>query len=108
MDENQDDPKNSQSWEKRSTTDPDATLATSCRQQKAEPCYKQHSAVDDRAGVVVDVLTTTGAVNESSVVLEQMREVQLATGKIPARVTADAGYAYAKIYRGLEEIGMIQ
>jgi transposase len=104
--ENQDDPKNSQSSEKRSTTDPDATLATSCRQQKAEPCYKQHSAVDDRAGVVVDVITTSGAVNESSVVLEQIREVQLATGKIPARVTADAGYAYAKIYRGLEEIGI--
>jgi len=92
--------------EKRSTTDPDATLATSCRQQKAEPCYKQHCAVDDRAGVVVSVITTTGAVNESSVVLEQAQDVQANLNRTPKSMTADAGYAYAKIYRGLEELGI--
>lgn len=92
--------------EKRSTTDPDATLATSCRRQKAEPCYKQHSAVDDRVGVVVSVITTTGAVNESSVVLEQVHDIEANLNRRPACLTADAGYAYAKIYRGLEELGI--
>lgn len=92
--------------EKRSTTDPDATLTTSCRKQKAEPCYKQHSAVDDRAGVVVSVITTTGAVNESSVFLDQVEDVQTNLNRTPTCMTADAGYAYAKIYRGLEERGI--
>jgi transposase len=67
--ENQDTETKAMVLEKRSTTDPDATLATSGRRQKSQPCYKQHSAVDDCAGVVVSVITTTGAVNESSVVL---------------------------------------
>lgn len=106
LDENQDIEAKPTVSEKRSTTDPDATLATSCRQQKAEPCYKQHSAVDDRLGVVVSVITTTGAVNESSVVLEQVDDVQANPNKMPTHVTADAGYAYAKIYRGLEELGI--
>ena len=43
-----------------SPTDPEATMTTSCRQYRLEPCYKQHTAVDDRAGVIVDVAVTTG------------------------------------------------
>ncbi len=35
---------------KYSPTDPDATMATSCKQYRMEPCYKQHAAVDDQAG----------------------------------------------------------
>jgi transposase len=104
--ENQDSEAKSTTLEKRSTTDPEATLATSCRHQKAEPCYKQHSAVDDRAGVVVSVITTTGAVNESSVLLEQAEDMQANLNRTPTCMTADAGYAYAKIYRGLEERGI--
>ena len=104
--ENQDSEVKATVSEKRSTTDPEATLATSCRRQKVEPCYKQHSAVDDGAGVIVSVITTTGAVNESSVVLEQVHDVQVNLNKTPICITADAGYAYAKIYRGLEELGI--
>jgi len=93
--------------EKRSTTDPEASLATSCRHQKVEPCYKQHSAVDDCMGVVVSVITTTGAINESSVFLDQVEDVQTNLNRTPTCMTADAGYAYAKIYRGLEERGIV-
>lgn len=48
---------------KVSTTDPEASLTTSCKQQRLEPCYKQHTAVDDKAGVIVDLQgpTTAGA-----------------------------------------------
>lgn len=105
--ENQDSEAKATTLEKRSTTDPEATLATSCRHQKAEPCYKQHSAVDDQAGVVVSVITTTGAVNESSVFLDQVEDVQTNLNRTPTCMTADAGYAYAKIYRGLEERGIV-
>jgi transposase len=91
---------------KYSRTDPDATLATASRRQKAEPSYKQHTAVDDRVGVILDVQTTTGAVNESNVVLQQVRRVQQNIGKPIACVTADAGYAYARIYQGFEQDGI--
>jgi len=91
---------------KYSTTDPDATVATASRRQKAEPSYKQHTAVDDRAGVILDVQTTTGAVNESNVILHQIRRVRDNICKQISCVTADAGYAYARIYQGLEQSGI--
>lgn len=40
-------------------TDPDATMATSSK-APLRPASKQHTAVDDRAGVVVDVGIPTG------------------------------------------------
>ena len=42
-------------------TDPDATMATNARNRHLEPCYKQHTAVDDKVGVILDVAVTTGA-----------------------------------------------
>ena len=36
-------------------TDPDATMATSGRNRRFEPAYKQHTAVDDVRGVSLDV-----------------------------------------------------
>ena len=51
---------------KYSPTDPDATLTTSCKQYRMEPCYKQHTAVDDRAGVIVDVEVSTGEASEAT------------------------------------------
>jgi len=36
---------------KMSLTDPEATMATSSRGHYLEPTYKQHTAVDDRAGI---------------------------------------------------------
>ena len=51
---------------KRSTTDPDATMTTSSHTYRMEPFYKQHGAVDDTCGVVVDVDITTGQQSEGS------------------------------------------
>lgn len=51
-------------FKKVSTTDPDATMATSARNRRLEPAYKQHTAVDDLRGVILDVNVTTGEVNE--------------------------------------------
>ncbi len=43
---------------KVSRTDADASMATSAYNRRLEPCYKQHTAVDDARGVVLDVAVT--------------------------------------------------
>jgi len=88
---------------KRSTTDPDATMTTSRKDQKMEPSYKQHTAVEDQSGVVVDVEVTTGEANEGKQLLEQLERVAANTGKTPSTATADASYAHAANYAALEE-----
>lgn len=83
-------------------TDPDALMATSGRNRRLEPSYKQHAVVDDAHGVVLDVEVTTGEVNEGQVVLERIDAAAATTGAAIRTMTADAGYAYAKVYGGLE------
>ena len=89
-----------------STTDPDCAMATSSRRRFSEPCYKQHVAVDDRAGVVVDILVTRGDVNEGNVLAQQVAHAEELTGRSAEAVTADAGYAYGKVYAALEQRGI--
>ena len=91
---------------KRSTTDPDATMTTSRRDQRLEPSFKQHTAVDDQAGVVVDVALTTGEVNEGGQLLEQLERIETTTGTRIQTVTADKSYAHTANYHGLEERGI--
>lgn len=50
------------------TTDPDATMATNGRNRRLKPAYKQYTAVDDVAGVIVDVEVATGEQNEGMAV----------------------------------------
>ncbi len=88
------------------TTDPDATMATNARNRRLEPAYKQHTAVDDKVGVILDVAVTTGQTNEGEMIEPQVDEVQATTGNDIETVTADAGYAYAKVYGALERRGI--
>jgi transposase len=83
-------------------TDPDATMATSGRNRRLEPSYKQHGTVDDECGVILDVEVTTGEINEGQAILERLDAVATVTGTCIDTVTADAGYAYAKVFAGLE------
>lgn len=46
-------------YKKVCTTDPDASMATNARNRRLEPSYKQHTAVDDKVGVILDVAVTT-------------------------------------------------
>ena len=98
--------KQSGRYKKRSRTDPDASMATTRRGRRLEPSYKQHTAVDDRAGVVLDVTITTGEINEGGVLDEQLGAIEHATGRTARAVTADAGYACGKVYRALEVRGV--
>ena len=90
---------------KVSRTDPDASMATAAENRQLEPYYKQHTAVDDARGVVLDVLVTTGAVSERETIEAQVDEVRAIAGREIETVTANAGYAYARD-GGLERRGI--
>lgn len=87
---------------KRSTTDPDATMTTSSHTHRMEPFYKQHGAVDDQCGVIVDVDVTTGEANEGSQLPDQIKRIEENTGLDIDTLSADAGYAHGKNYEHLE------
>jgi transposase len=91
---------------KRSTTDPDATMATSRKDQRLEPTFKQHTAVDDQEGIVVDVEVTTGEQSEGKELQEQLERVEEATGIGVETLTADAAYAHGANYAALEDQGI--
>lgn len=88
---------------KVSLTDPDATITTSCNSFHMEPSYKQHTSVDDRAGVIVDVEVTTGETSEGGQLLDQVARIESATGRKIENLTADAGYAHPRNYNALEQ-----
>lgn len=91
---------------KSSTTDPDASMATSRKDQRLEPTYKQHTASDDLNGVIVDVSLDTGATSEGRQLLQQVGRIENNTGIAIQTVTADASYAHSGNYAALEERGI--
>jgi IS5 family transposase len=84
-------------------TDPDASLATNNRARRVEPAYKQHTAVDAEAGVVLDVAVTTGAQHDTKAVETQLDAIPAATGVPIGIATMDASYAIARVFAALEE-----
>lgn len=105
LDEAKRDSKKTGKYKKLCTTDPDATMATSSRRQRLEPSYKQHTAVDDEAGVVLDVHVSTGEDNEGAELTPALDRVEALTGVKVATATVDLGYANAKVYGELERRG---
>ncbi len=91
---------------KISTTDEDASMATSSKKVRMEPSYKQHGAVDDAFGVIVDVDITTGQASEGSQLPQQIERIEANTGIKIKTLTADAGYAHGKNYEHLEDKGI--
>lgn len=91
---------------KRSTTDPEATLTTNNKQMRMEPCFKQHTAVDDSAGIIVDAHVTTGETSEGEQMMETIARVEATTGKPVQRVTADAAYAHSRNFAACETRGI--
>jgi len=71
-----------------------------------EPSYKQHTAVDDKAGIVVDVKLATGEQNEGKKLLDQIAQIQELNEKKPVHVTADMSYAHGSNYGELEKEGI--
>jgi len=90
---------------KVSETDPEATMATSRKDYRLEPTYKQHTAVDDEKGVILDVEVTTGEGNEGKELPGQVERVEARTGRKVAALTADGGYGHSGNYVYLEAHG---
>ena len=88
---------------KRSRTDADASMATSRCDQRLEPTYKQHTAVDDLCGVIVDVEATTGEINEGKEFTSQIERVAKTVGRKPKTVTCDKTYGSGSNYAFLEK-----
>ena len=86
-----------------SRTDPEATMATSSREFHLQPTYKQHTAVDDKAGIIVDAEVTTGEVSEGKELCDVIDRVEAVLDTQIETVTADAGYAHGANYAALEE-----
>jgi len=91
---------------KRSMTDPDATLATGRRGRPLEPTYKQHTAVEEKSGVIVDVAVTTGEDSEGVQLPAQIDRIESNTGERVKTLTADTGYAHSANYATLEARGI--
>jgi len=87
---------------KRSRTDRDARMATNKYNQRLEPCFKQHTGVDAKCGVQVDVSVERADVHEGAMLLKQVARVEQLTGKKLSTVTADKAYASANNFATLE------
>ena len=98
-------PRGSERAKKYSPTDPDATMATSSGGYHLEPTYKQHTAVEDQSGIIVDVVVTTGEYNEGKVLLEHLDRIESQLGTPVETATGDAAYAHAANYDELEQRG---
>ncbi len=96
------DARTSGKFKKLCRTDPDATMATSSR-APLRPAYKQHTAVDDLAGVVVDVEIVTGEEHDTGRFTERLDAIEEALGATPDRITADTIYGVGRVYAALEE-----
>ncbi len=94
---------NQDSGPKTSASDPEAFFATDSRKEPPRPSYKQHTAVDDQKGIIVDVAVTTCQVDEGNHLPEQLQQIQATTGRSPQRITADSGYAHGHVLQRLEE-----
>ena len=103
-------------FEKLRRTDPDATMATSSK-APLRPVYKQHTAVDDVAGVVVEVEIVTGEgecgswprwghasrPNDTGRFAERLAAIEDILGLAPDRITADTIYGVGRAYAVLED-----
>ncbi|WP_051419518.1 IS1182 family transposase [Paracoccus pantotrophus] len=93
------DARTSGKFKKLCRTDPDAAMATSSK-APLRPACKQHTAVDDLAGVVVAVEIVTGEEHDTGRFDERL---EATLGVTPDRITADRLYGIGRIYAALED-----
>lgn len=96
------DARTSGKFKKLCRTDPDATMATSSK-APLRPACKQHTAVDDLAGVVVDVEIVTGEEHDTGRFTERLGVIEETLGATPDRITADTIYGVGRVFAALED-----
>lgn len=77
-------------------------MATSSK-APLRPACKQHTAVDDLAGIVVDVEIVTGEEHDTGRFDERLDAIEATLGVGPDRITADRLYGIGRIYAALED-----
>ena len=86
----------------RSTTDPDSTVVRH-QQGKPTPSYKNHRALDDKAGVVTAITTTTGAIDEASELIELIeRDLTPICPNISPIQASERGFKWEATVQNLE------
>jgi transposase len=96
------DARKSGKFKKLCRTDPDAIMATSSK-APLRPAYKQHTAVDDLVGVVVDVEIVTGEEHDTGRFEARLDAIEDTLGVSPDRITADTIYGVGRVYAVLED-----
>lgn len=96
------DARRSGKFKKLCRTDPDATMATSSK-APLRPAYQQHTAVDDLAGVVVDVEIVTGQEHDTGRFEARLDAIEDTLGVTPDRITADTIYGVGRVCAVLED-----
>jgi hypothetical protein len=73
------------------------------QQGKPTPSYKNHRTVDDKAGVVTAVKTTTGAIDEASQLIELIEQHERVTASKTRVAVADSRYGNTANFIALAE-----
>ncbi|MDR9393451.1 MAG: IS1182 family transposase [Roseovarius sp.] len=89
-------------YKKLCGSDPEATMATSSG-TPLRPSYKQHTAVDDHAGAMVDVEIVTGEEHDTGRFRERIDAMPTKLGRRPGWITADKAYGTEQLYAALED-----
>ena len=90
-------------FKKLCVTDPDASMATSAAGRQLLPSYKQHTSVDDCAGIIVDIEVVTGEESDFARMAEWLDALEVTLGRRPGTVTADKAYGIGKVYKALSD-----
>jgi transposase len=90
----------------RSTTDPEASLVRHSSSGKSTPSFKSHRAIDDVAGVITAVATTTGAIDEATQLLPLLEQSHTHTGRSATVAVADSRYGHSANFIALAKRGI--
>ena len=90
----------------RSTTDPEASVVRHGGGGKSTPSFKSHRAIDDAAGVITAVATTSGAVDEATQLIPLLDQSHAHTGHGATVAVADSRYGHSANFIALAERGV--
>ena len=89
----------------RVTTDPDSTLVRH-RSGKSQPSYKNHRALDDKAGVITVTKTTTGIRDDGAELIPAVNAHEEITGRKAKAVVGDSKYGITANFIALAARGI--
>ena len=90
-------------FKKLCVTDPDASMATSAAGRQLLPSYKQHTSVDDRSGIIVDIEVVAGEESDFARMAERLDALEVTLDRRPGTVTADKAYGIGRVYQALSD-----